>query len=357
MTPRLEQHIKKELYNKRFFDIPGIGSFHLKREAAKFSEDKATIYPPNYHVQFSEVINGGVDNAYKDELHLLSERVLKEINAVGKSKIRGLGIFQKENGKFNFYPDKELEKAFTLGLEPIYNVHEVSKSYVGTPTKVAETLVVSKPKRDFSNLQKGAKIFGWLLLGIGLLYALLNIPITLNDNNTPVIKEIKVTKAPTVEAKVDESNQIVSPPTIDTVANIQKSPDTVESASRNNNEVVKEQENLVQKSEVKMVKNNKTKSNVKQIRSKIVIPKPKVDSNEISPITGKACAVITGSFKTSMYALKMVKRLQKLGYKVYTEEKQGTTRIGLLYDCTKTNADSLLRDVRSKIDTTSWILE
>lgn len=374
MTPRLEQHIKKVLYNKRVFDIPGIGSFHLKREAAKFSEDKTTIYPPNFHVEFSEQFsNLPIEEAYKEEINQLSARIIDELAINGKSKIRNLGVFQKEAEKFNFYPDKELEKAFSAGLEPIYNVKEVSKSYSGTPTKVAETLVVTKPKKDYTALIKNAKILGYILLGLGVLYALLNIPINLKDNNTPVIKEIKVTKPSDVIAKIDTVAKVDTPLT-QAIVDHNQGHQTNEEPPKSS--VPAKQEVVTKKEEVKSTREivstptpkptstpkNKTPNHIASTKSAskvqhAALPKPKLDSNEVSAVTGKACAVITGSFKTSIYALKMVKKLQKLGYKVYTEEKGSMTRVGLLYDCRKINADSLLKDVRSKVDTTSWILE
>jgi cell division septation protein DedD len=373
VTPRLEQHIKKVLYNKRVFDIPGIGSFHLKREAAKFSEDKTTIYPPSFHVEFSDQFsNIPTDESYKDEIHQLSERIINEVAVNGKSKIRNLGVFQKESEKFNFYPDKELEKAFSGGLEPIYNVKEVSKSYSGTPTKVAETLVVAKPKKDYSALIKNAKILGYILLGLGLLYALLNIPITLKDNNTPVIKEIKTTKPSDVITKIDTIAKVDTPLTqsiVDhTPSATPEAHDNDQSTTPTNEADAPKKEVVIPAKEIAKVstpktiatpKNKAPKSSAKATSKPqpISLAKPKLDSNEISKVTGKACAVITGSFKTSVYAMKMVKKLQKLGYKVYTEEKGSMTRVGLLYDCTKMNADSLLKDVRSKVDTTSWILE
>ncbi len=363
MTPRLEQHIKKELYTKRVFTIPGIGSFHLKREAATFSEDKFTLYPPNYHVQFSDDLSSAIDAQYKDELLLLSERILNEINTNGKSKIRGLGVFQKENTKFNFYPDKDLEKAFSLGLEPVYNVKEVAKSYSGTPSIKAATLVVTKPKKDYTSLIKMAKIAGWIILGLGLLYALLNIPITLSDNNTPVIKEIKVTKPTDSVAKIDTPMYVSTPQTGDSADTGIENSNALNNPQDDIDKKTVEKETVekpaVPKLEQPKAKAQQSIASTKRAQKpvKIILPKTKVDTNEISPITGKACAVITGSFKTSIYALKMVKKLQKLGYKVYTEEKVGSTRVGLLFDCTKTNADSLLREIRSSIDTTSWILE
>ena len=52
----------------------------------------------------------------------------------------------------------------------------------------------------------------------------------------------------------------------------------------------------------------------------------------------------------------MVAKLESSGYTVYTEETDSTTRIGVKYDCSQQEVDTLLREIRSKIDSKSWVL-
>ena len=52
----------------------------------------------------------------------------------------------------------------------------------------------------------------------------------------------------------------------------------------------------------------------------------------------------------------MVTKLETLGYEVYTEETDSTTRIGVKYDCSRQQVDDLLNEVRTKVDVKSWVL-
>ncbi|MBK8700170.1 MAG: hypothetical protein IPN29_11825 [Saprospiraceae bacterium] len=77
----------------------------------------------------------------------------------------------------------------------------------------------------------------------------------------------------------------------------------------------------------------------------------------VGPNVTMPCVIITGSFKKAKYVLLMTERLQKLGYDVYTEETDSTTRVGLKYDCGSMDPDSLLSLIRTKVEKKSWILK
>ncbi len=355
MTPQIEQHIKRELLAKRTFALPGIGLLKLNREAAKFSDDKSTIYPPNFHVQFSEQKGCTYVGNYSNEINTISKDINDQLAQGNKAKIKGIGIFQKENNKLNFYPEKEFENSFSMGLEPLHGIVEPNKTFAGTPKIVAETLVTQKPKKDYSELYRYLKIAAFSILGIGLLYALLNIPIPTSDN-TPKINPIKVTKPEDVKRKMDSIR------VADSLAAIQVAiDDSIKAAAAENETLIKAQEEK-ETTKVESIKeqpskniNRKKPNNSKNID--VTIPVTKIDTNEISRLTGKPCAVITGWFKSSTFAIRMVKKLQRLGYKVYTEESGGGTRVGVLYNCQKTDANKLLSEIKIKVDSTSWILQ
>jgi cell division septation protein DedD len=349
VTQDLEQHIKRELYTKRFFTIPDLGSIHLKREAAKFSEDKSIIYPPNFHIVFSKQTTTSIDvnPKFQGALLSLSTRITEELNLHNKSKIRGLGVFQKEDEKIKFYPEKELEKSFSIGLEPIYGVSEVSKKFSGSPTIKGETLVVSKSKTDYSRLIKIAKTAAWVIIGLGLLYALFNIPINLSDDNIPVVKQKPVAQKETIIPS-DSSQEF-----IDTLDIATEKP-IIETQIEEKPTEKKQAEETVAKN-VPTADSEIKKANQKIKNTKPYLPRP--DTNQISTLTGKPCAIITGSFKSAIYSIRMIKRLQKLGYKVYTEENDSTTRVGLLYNCNNENEVDLLAKIKSTVDTSSWILQ
>jgi cell division septation protein DedD len=349
VTQELEQYIKRELYKKRHFSIPGVGTIQLIREAAKFSDDKSTILPPNFHLQLTQHrSDDGIDKSnYKSSQIELANRIKVELETTSKSKVKGLGVFQKENDKIKFYPDNDLEKSFSMGLEPIYGVKEVSKTFGGSPTIVGETLVYSKPKKDYTAYKKYGKIIGWTILGMALLYALLNIPINLPNDNIPIVKEKVTPPRKEINAVADTVTPVIAP------VEIENSTEIVDQASANNN--IKTEEPKI-KEEIPVVP--KSKSSSKNVVKTNSIPSTsKPDSNQISKLHGKPCAIITGSFKSATYSIRMIKKLQKLGYKVYTEETDSMTRVGLLYDCKKINEVDLLEKIKSSVDTNSWILQ
>jgi len=71
--------------------------------------------------------------------------------------------------------------------------------------------------------------------------------------------------------------------------------------------------------------------------------------------TGK-CIVIVGAFGNTANADKMISKLQNLGYKTYSSNGQGLTRVGLYFECGINDQEQFKSKIRKQIAYDAWFL-
>lgn len=310
--------IKQSLLKHKKFVFPGLGEFHLTRTASYFSDGHSTLHPPVYNIKFLDSINGiSAYDGYEDELVKISKEISSGLLKNRYVKINHFGefIITDQNG-INFTGDQNFESYFNPGYLPIHDLKEVSKVFapasdlvhvVTTQTFVDDRSVSTFVKPKLSNIDW--KFLKWLvplLIILGLLACFLFIkrPAFDFDYFKPKSTNKSVEESPVLnkeESKTD-AGSASTPPVYE--SKLSES-DSITLDRRNRN-----------------------------------LP----------------CAVITASLKNPKYVLKMVTKLETLGYEVYTEETDSTTRIGVKYDCSRQHVDDLLNEVRSKVDGKSWVL-
>ena len=77
-------------------------------------------------------------------------------------------------------------------------------------------------------------------------------------------------------------------------------------------------------------------------------------------ITNKAlnigCVIVVGSFKNKKNAYKLRDQMMRKGYKVYTEQHNEWTRIGLLFNCKDNDLVENIQSIRKNIEKMAWYL-
>ncbi len=82
-----------------------------------------------------------------------------------------------------------------------------------------------------------------------------------------------------------------------------------------------------------------------------------IDTTKISQDTSIECIVITGYFTRAKNVLKMVNKIEALGYEVFNEEIADGTRVGIKFDCTNLNLREKIFELREQISMDAWYLQ
>jgi cell division septation protein DedD len=90
-------------------------------------------------------------------------------------------------------------------------------------------------------------------------------------------------------------------------------------------------------------------------KSKALTSTKSVQTN--TSTNGSACVVIVGAFKNHNNAVKLKALIQKKGYQTYVADNGGLRRVGIKFDCSKTDAESFKEEIRSKINKDAWLLD
>ena len=71
----------------------------------------------------------------------------------------------------------------------------------------------------------------------------------------------------------------------------------------------------------------------------------------------ESCIVITGSFKTSSAAERMMARILEYSLEAYSGRHNGLTRVGVKFDCEMEELDDFIEKIKRDISSEAWILE
>jgi cell division septation protein DedD len=388
LTAQLINYIKYELQTKKSMGLPGLGTLLLYRKPATFDVNNTTLLPPSYKLNFTSsntTSNSALPQVIKNDLEHLSAIINEDILKYGRSKIKNLGTFSKEENKISFTSDPNFESSYTIGLKAIDNVTVADKVFTGSkePVVSTETLIAKKQAKAPSELDQGLKnILLYLLYGAiaaVILYALFNIkiPTSKNIDFKPKVKDTLV------QNQVTPDTSSVQTATVgDTITTEASKKDTLISTSTNiaekdpkNSKIdaVKEEvpdtpitptlpktkdSKIAKGSSISSSKNSSSKKEAGSINKAKSNSSNKFENGRIEKLDGRPCVIVTGSFSKSTNTVKMVKHLQSKGYKVYTESLGELTRVGVVHQCTAgSNIDSIVETIKNQINSDAWILE
>lgn len=355
MTKGLLLHIKYYLLKNKRYTIPGVGSLLLEKKSAYFSEDKKTLFPPSYKINFNN--NKDSDQSYTEEELKLSHYIKAQIEKYNYAAIPYFGNFYSiENDNFSFKVNEDFLNSYNQSLQPIEKLQMVDKTFVGGHEgPETNTLVVKKEKSKIEINKILPYLISAIILGL-LVYLLTNLKIPIsNDKPIPEKVSEEYARIKMEKARQDSINRIAAYRQ-DSIANAETK--KIQDSIRIEDSITKaESDKMNEKfiADVKKQKGNKT------IDKK---PKPivKKDTSEVQwqslmRASKGPCAIITGVYQSNENVILMTNKLKKMGYEVYTEQTDSLTRVGIKYDCTNPKIDRLLDTIRKKIIKESWILK
>lgn len=311
--------IKQYLLKNKKFVFPGLGEFHLSRTASYFSDGHSTLNPPVYNIKFLDAINGiSAYEGHEEELVIIAKEISNNLLNNKFARIAHFGEFFINDSKgIGFNADPIFEAYFNPGYLPLRDLKEVSKIFTPVSDDVhvvtTKTFVDERPVNTFTKPKLNKidwKFLNWLL-PILIIATLLACFLFIKR---PAL-DFDYFKPKSTNKSATASPDIINDTTVTT--------------------------NPVDKSEQAGYEGKLSESDSITLDRK----------NRNLP-----CAVITASLKNAKYVLKMVTKLETLGYEVYTEETDSTTRIGVRYDCSRQHVDDLLNEIRTKVDVKSWVL-
>ena len=66
--------------------------------------------------------------------------------------------------------------------------------------------------------------------------------------------------------------------------------------------------------------------------------------------------IIIGSFENQKLSKKLIAKVKKDGYKVYTSTYKNYHRVGIQFDCKKKDLQEILNELKQKYHPESWVL-
>ncbi len=339
-------YIRQVLRESREVHLDSIGSFVVRQQSAKINVSKSAINPPTLELDFEA--NGNYDTKLeqyiadydgitmgvaKKEILKYSELAFNKLLNFGTFEIEGLGVLTKN--KFTdvvkFIPaipffTEEYEGLGTLPITPISRVKL-------EPENVAHAIDSSNlPSEDKSLLPWWIPILAGCIVGLFYIMSIKGCFDRKPDTSNNGILESKIV----LDSTVNKQDKVLD-------------------------SVFSEVDHIIEptKTETEPVNTTKTK---KIDDSQVIVkdkPTKKGEFDEylaIIPQSGK-CKIVVGSFKKPTNITRMISRLERKGYKSYTHQHNGLTRVGLIFNCTNTDLKSYIQKVRKEIIRTAWYLD
>lgn len=306
--------IKNQLTEKRISFVPGIGTFSMNKQSAKLNENGSEIHPPQIVIQL-DPSKADVDNSIIDyiQLHLKSKKIdlFKQVetfvNHIGNelqeksyATLEGFGrLYSTSAGDYNF---EQAENEY------LWQGADLPKLYLKRLDKTFVQPVVDNAITKTSNRETWRYWIPFILIGllaISLAYWLYN------------------ASAKQVEPKAH--NQYQDDFHLDESLTTEEVYDEGEEASDVNNN-----------GDAQLIADSTSDS---------------TGSNQVTE-----CIIITGTFAKPVHALRMMNKLEDLGYDLYTEEVNDLTRVGLLFNCRNRDLKEFIYKVREQVNKDAWYL-
>ncbi len=317
---RIERHLRSFLWRYQRLHIPGIGLFVLHHKEADIRLQEGRIYPPSSKLTFEEttlkskelatyiaMLEGMGTYETQDYLVKYVKDLKKSIDKNGSARVGDLGSLTLDGeGKLVFKEDQSLS----------FSMYQNLDSYPISPIK----RIVQQ--EDFNteviDREEESTLKYWLPFIIISLITLAGLFWWYNqERDIPTITE---------EEQLD---QVI--------------------------EEEKEQGDYELYQEINDVKD----TSIEEVISDEMVS----DTSDMQEVSSDGestdayeCVMIVGSYKSAKSTLKMMNKLEDLGYKVYTENYEDYTRVGIAFICKEKDLTLFIREVRKTLAPDAWYL-
>lgn len=306
--------------------IPEVGTFYLRNNTAKYSENRQTLYPPQTELYFSPgydkdgdfkslLIESGLSEDDSSIIvHLFSEDYKDTKINNSLFKLDGLGVFA--DGIFTPV-DREVFNKYH-GLKEV-QVLPISKKNIVLDENFEYYL-----NQKITKENKNSNLYFWPLL-LSLLALICIILWFFNEAEPKSDADIN---------KLNSSQNQVTTTSADSIYQ------QIESTLKDSLNIGNDQPNA----EIEKSSESNLSNDTKSVK---VLP---------ALTSEKECIVIVGAFQDVGNAAKLVKRIKAKGYKPYQQDHNGLTRVGIKYDCGVNDQEAFKAKMKKIFNPEAWHL-
>lgn len=391
MTHSIPYYIREQLREDRTVCVPGVGVFELLQHAATFSEGRSVLLPPSLSLVFTEqqgnssplveristVENLSEEKAEKKLLRY-AEGLFNKLLNLNQVHIEGIGTLQKTTTDRILFSDTvasltdELNGLQSLRLNPIQHMANSEPDFNttgGDENGAIDLTVQPSPSRPW-----WIPILGGLLLA--LIYVLTQ-KTCKGDSGAGVFGDSGDRIEESRSAKAEET--LVDVPIDDTDTSNNLGAGTQEADSEDDSAVITEAEVIAAEldnsaeaeEEAVPTLTEDTMEEVVEEEADLQTTAPRVPvtpeqkettesgTSAIKSVSydGQTCIIVVGAFGKAKNVLRMMERVEGLGYQVYTSEYNGLTRVGLQFSCKAEELDRYIAEARTKLESKAWYLQ
>ena len=300
---------RQMLLEKGSISLKGIGSIKIERNSAILLPAEQNLLPPSYNLVLVEQMDQPYDEQYYFDLYLggskyswsdFNQLVLNHLMNYGKFQINGVGsLIREASGKISYSADAETLQLLNTGY-PVISLKPVKREYTPTHLELNPEPLNIKQKKTWG-IKRFLVLISMFLVAM-MMYRYLDYMFQWSAKSEDEI----------VGAMDLESHDYG-------IENVKK--------------------------DAKI----STADNAETVSAK---------SEEIDVLSEESlrCIIITGSFKRTANADRMIKRLTDMGYSTYTEKFGAYTRVGVAFECAESKLIDSITSIRKKVNIQSWFL-
>jgi len=367
------------LFAEGKIELPGLGTLTLSKTSAHRNPTKNRITGPKYRFElfdsdktsvnnskFSEYISNKYNKDRKkvdSEINKYSINILNDLANFNKATIENLGYFSRKNNKINFSVSPLFMELLNESYPnfPLLLVNRKHEEKIKDEKIKIAPLPLSKTDTKRKRKRKNPWLTPFLVLtAISLIFVCFVYCVS-GLFKSDVVENKNISQNDTIEnsiinnQKTDSSNKSTFEDK--GISNL----DTNENEKSKNNQTYEvdsstmlDENNKIENTDnIELDNNNERINNLEKIDlEKLIALGPQLKNGY-----NKSCIIIVGSFHRKSNADKMIKHLDKSGYKPYSEKYGKFYRTGVIFDCNKQSLFDFLQQFRQSINKGSWILK
>lgn len=359
----LSEHLLDLVFRQKSAIIPELGTFKFVSTSAKLNFGENVILPPSQSLVFTESTFDQGELTFQDflvkeknfdpyeagiRIKAYVHQIRNNLKQLGYSYIPGFGTLHLlENDGLRFVAGDKIKAAKpTMGLPELAAI-PIAREFAKNQELESEVEITSFIDNRSENVTSEKNrwampaIFGFLLLGIGLIAYYLYQSNYGSNSNTETVTPVAVNEdsiALTTAGFVDTSYYNPDDSLADKeaiMAEIEKVPEV-------------EEVKISPEKKIKPVE--KVKVPPAETKTEVATPDP------VIPDSGKICAIIVGAMGNPANAVKLAKTVKNKGYTPYTYKTKGLTKVGAKCDCDESSIQSTLQAMK-KINSSAWVYE
>lgn len=369
MKHSIPYYIREQLREDRTVYIPGLGSFNLVHTPASISEGRTLIYPPSLSLEFSEAtgdetplvkrisyVEGLTVEKAKKKLAKYTSSIFNKLININTVDIDGIGTLTRSDDEVIGFNDSvvtltdQYNGLKTLSLVPAKRLRpDAVSTTVAATTTVTTTTVPTADSVEASSLSDTTTtVKDKLVASAAQTTAATTATITPPKSKAPervrlwpsILMGVMLGAAIIFGLRECKDGGLLD---MKKSAPIGLEEESTQETSQEAEVVFSEEGDTLSRDDQIIV----TKAETAKVKA--VVQSVNYD--------GATCTIIVGSYANQNNAGRMINRISKMGYEVYTSQYQGMTRVGVEFPCHSKELDGQMEFIKNKFGSSAWLLE